>query len=287
MVRAAASEDITSPHLIIWHGKETKAMDSREFTVAPFDRAVMSWNCSGAGRFELEIDGERFLMGIWSEKPESKKTASVNVDTLFLKKPAMGFRFHFMPENGASVSLIAVTRWLSSDSGTFGETRSAAWGKTLEVAPRSQGIEKKDPESICSPTSLAMILEFHGFKKTTREIADGVFDHAEKIYGNWPFNTAFAHQVSGMETYIVSAHGLEDLEAEIAAGRPVVTGLRWHRGELSESSIHETSGHLMVVAGFTDSGDVVVNDPAAKRRRFGVCISGANFSNAGWRMRTE
>jgi hypothetical protein len=66
-----------------------------------------------------------------------------------------------------------------------------------------------------------------------------------------------------LEAYVVSANGLHDLEAEIAAGRPVVTGLRWGRGELTDSSIPETTGHLMVVVGFTEKGDVVVNDPAA------------------------
>ena len=157
-----------------------------------------------------------------------------------------------------------MTHWLSSDARRLSERRSPAWGKTLDVPPRSQRIEDKDSGSICSPTSLSMVLEYDGCKKSTREVADGVFDHAAKMYGNWPFNTAYAHRVSGLETYVVSAAGIEELEAEIAAGRPAVTSHQWKRGELTDSSIPSTAGHLIAVVGFTDDGDVVVNDPAAK-----------------------
>lgn len=263
-ITLAASEETPTPCLNIWRGEETKEFTSPEYKVAEFDRAVLSWNCKGTASFELEVNGERFLMGNWSEKPQSKKTASVDVDTLVLKKPATSFKFHVKPDTGSTVTLVAVTHWMNSDHGTYADKRSPAWGKVLDVPPRSQGIEQKDPGSICSPTSLSMVLDFNGFKKTTREVADGVFDHGEKIYGNWPFNTAYAHRLSGMESYVVHASGLEELEAEIAAGRPAVTGLCWAKGDLSNSSINSTDGHLICVVGFTDAGDVVVNDPAAK-----------------------
>jgi hypothetical protein len=58
--------------------------------------------------------------------------------------------------------------------------------------------------------------------------------------------------------------GLEDLEAEIAAGRPVEISHRWEKGELDGAPISRTDGHMIVVVGFTKDGDVVVNDPAAK-----------------------
>lgn len=263
MGQLIASEEI-STRLVIWRGSEEKAFSSREFTVAEFDRAVLSWNCTGSVRFELEVNGERHNMGEWSNEPKSKKTPSVDVDTLVLKTPAKAFRFHVTPEPGARVTLVAVTFWMNKDKGAYSETRSPAWGKVLTVGQRSQGIEEKDPGSICSPTSLSMALEFHGFKKTTREVCEGVYDHGEKMYGNWSFNTAFAHKISGLESYVVRANGFEELEAEIAAGRPVVTSHRWKAGDLSNGSINSTAGHLICTVGFTENGDVVVNDPAAK-----------------------
>jgi hypothetical protein len=264
MISMYASDESPTPCLNIWRGEESKPFSSNEYKVAGFDRAVLSWNCKGSASFELEVNGERYLMGNWSDKPESKKTDAVDVDTLVLKKPATSFKFHVKPGADSTVTLVAVTHWMNSDHGTYSDRRSQAWGKILDVPPRSQGIEQKDPGSICSPTSLSMALEFHGFKKTTREVADGVYDHGEKIYGNWPFNTAYAHRLSGLESYVVHAGGLEEIESEIAAGRPAVTGMRWDKGDLTDSSINSTNGHLICVVGFNADGDVVVNDPAAK-----------------------
>jgi len=119
-----------------------------------------------------------------------------------------------------------------------------------------------EPGRICSPTSVAMVLGFHGIKKSTREVAEGVYDHRAKIYGNWPFNTAYAHAASGLQTCVRRANSLRELEAEIAAGRPVVASHAWQPGDLDNAPLPKSSGHLVVVIGFTNSGDVVVNDPA-------------------------
>ena len=56
---------------------------------------------------------------------------------------------------------------------------------------------------------------------------------------------------------------LREAERFIAAGIPLVASVRFGAGELRGSPISSTNGHLMVVVGFTRSGDVVVNDPAA------------------------
>lgn len=60
---------------------------------------------------------------------------------------------------------------------------------------------------------------------------------------------------------------LAALEAEIAAARPVVISHCYGRGELEGAPVSATDGHLIVVKGFTSSGDVVVNDPAAPDER--------------------
>jgi len=57
------------------------------------------------------------------------------------------------------------------------------------------------------------------------------------------------------------------LERELSAGRPAVVSHRFALGELPESPLPETRGHLLVVVGFTSEGDVVVHDPAANPER--------------------
>lgn len=247
----------------VWRGAATSALESPESPSAPFDRAVVSWNASGPVLVELFASGRWHVMGRWGESPRSERDEQVAVDTLKLRSPASSLRWRVTPAPGTTVSLVAVTRWLDGAAIPDPAARSAAWGKTLPVPQRSQGVEAVDPGRICSPTSLGMVLQHHGIAKPTAEVARGVYDHGAKLYGNWPFNTAYAHQASGLEAYVARA-GFEEVEAEVAAGRPVIISHRWAAGELRGAPITATDGHVIVVAGFTPEGDVVVNDPAGR-----------------------
>jgi hypothetical protein len=259
-----AQEVEQAPRLVVWRGHATASFLSPEFDALPFDRAVLSWNASGPAVFELEVDGQWRTMGKWGPKPESVSADGVNVDTLELKAPAKSFRFRFTPEPGTVVTLAAVTTWKRGEKNPFAADPSPAWGKTLDVPQRSQSTSEEDPAKVCSPTSLSMLLEFYGVSQSIKTVADGVFDHAAKLYGNWPFNTAYAAQAGHVEAYVRKFMGLEDLEAEIEAGRPVEISHRWEKGELDGAPISRTDGHMIVVVGFTKDGDVVVNDPAAR-----------------------
>jgi uncharacterized protein YvpB len=188
------------------------------------------------------------------------------VDTLVLPQSASSFRFAVHPEPGAVVTLVAVAHWLHASGlpSPAASLPSPAWGRILSVPERSQFSEPEDAGSLCSPTSVAMVLEFHGIRRPTRDIAAAVYDHAARIYGNWPFNTAAAHRLSGLESFVARGTSLGDLEAEIAAGRPVIISHKWQPGDLDGAPIPSSDGHLLVVVGFTASGDVAVNDPAGQ-----------------------
>lgn len=266
--RAPAAVPAAAPSFALWRGRASEDFVSESWTLEPFDRAVLSWNMKGGGSFELEADGSGVWhsMGRWGERPRSARGPRVLVDTLVLPAPARSLRFRFRPEPGAELSMAAITSWRQGAPRPLGRTPSPAWGATIDVPRRSQGASETDPARVCSPTALAMVLEHHGVRRPTEQVAAGVLDHAEGIYGNWPFNTAYAHREAGLEAYVRSLPGFEELEAEIAAGRPVVISHRWERGELDDAPIPRTDGHVIVVVGFTREGDVVVNDPAARER---------------------
>jgi hypothetical protein len=94
------------------------------------------------------------------------------------------------------------------------------------------------------------------------------WDYAYGGAGNWPFNTAYASEY-GLDASIRHFSSLRDVESWVARGVPVIVSTAWDNTaedsgrRLDGSSIEETSGHIMVVVGFTEDGDVIANDPAS------------------------
>ncbi len=158
-----------------------------------------------------------------------------------------------------------------------------AWGIELNVPRRSQNVhEGQYPEydgggeAWCSPTSTAMVLGYWGRGPSPRELAwvdpsyaDPEVDHAARyVYdyayegaGNWPFNTAYAGHY-GLDGFVTRLRSLTELEQFIKAGIPVVTSQSFQAEELPGAG-YSTNGHLMVIIGFTRTGDVIANDPAS------------------------
>jgi hypothetical protein len=135
--------------------------------------------------------------------------------------------------------------------------------RELAITPRSQfDAQEKYRQDICSPTSLAMALEFWGYRKPTEEVALAVRDRFSQLFGNWPANVAYAAS-HGLDARVARLDSITELEHMIAAGRPVIVSVAFDAGDLPAAPIDKTSGHLLVVSGLTKQGDVIVNDPAA------------------------
>jgi Peptidase_C39 like family len=156
---------------------------------------------------------------------------------------------------------------------------------TLDVPTYSQQLHRDHyprydggGQAWCSPTSVAMILSYfdalpppHDYAWVEPQSADrfipylarSCFDRAYGGTGNWAFNTAFA-ATRDLEAFVTRLRSLAEAEAFIAAGIPLVMSLAFDEGELDGAG-YDSKGHLMVLAGFTETGDVVVNDPASHR----------------------
>jgi hypothetical protein len=160
-----------------------------------------------------------------------------------------------------------------------------AEGLTLAVPQYSQEIHAGQypeydggGEAWCSPTSTSMVLGYWGalppasewswvdpsyadpwVDNTARQVFDVHYDGA----GNWPFNTAYAGG-RGLEAFVTQLRGLNEAEQFIRAGIPLVASVAANPNKLTGFLLDKgTNGHLLVIVGFTASGDVVVNDPAA------------------------
>ena len=84
--------------------------------------------------------------------------------------------------------------------------------------------------------------------------------------GDWPFNTAYAARF-GLDAFVTRLRSLREAERFIRSGVPLVASIAFDAGELDGAPIRSTSGHVVVIRGFTRAGHVIVNDPAAARAR--------------------
>jgi len=124
----------------------------------------------------------------------------------------------------------------------------------------------KDNHSICSPTSLTMVLKYHGKTLELNEVTNGTFDTGSELYGNWPQNVAYAGE-QGMKAYTKKCKTINPVKNLIARNIPVVASVVSTDKNALEGAISAfPSGHLMVVVGFQIKDGIeyiVVNDPAA------------------------
>jgi hypothetical protein len=158
-----------------------------------------------------------------------------------------------------------------------------AEGITLPVPQYSQDVHTgqypqydNGGEAWCSPTSTSMVVAYWGKSPTKEQMswidpsyadpqvdqaARGTYDYDYQGAGNWPFNNAYAAEY-GLDAHVTRLHSLTEAESYIKRGIPVVTSVSFLASELDGSG-YSTSGHLMVIVGFTKDGDVVANDPAS------------------------
>jgi hypothetical protein len=250
----------------------------------PFDDLVGSFSANVPPGAEVELSakvrtdagwsdwyalGTQTSEGFSSALKTEDALAVLDVDQLKLKAHATAARYRLKFRAGARpVRLRSVALAFSDADAAAGPSPFVPgnWVRELTVAPRSQFEEQeKYKNDVCSPTSLAMILEFWGMKKGTEEVALAVRDRTSQLFGNWPANMAYAAK-NGLDARAARLDSIADLESEISAGRPVAVSVTFADGDLPGAPLRKTAGHLIVVAGFTKDGDVIVMDPAGKSR---------------------
>ncbi len=155
----------------------------------------------------------------------------------------------------------------------------------LDVPFRSQYDEAPDiRRKVCSPTSVAMVLEHHGVDVETAALAALLKDPDHGIYGNWAraVQGAFAHGVPGR---LRRFSDWNDVRDALAAGRPLVASIGVNEGELTGAPYTRTRGHLLVLRGFDASGNVEVNDPAAETAEAGRTVYRRDELDRVWMLR--
>ncbi|GAA1165745.1 C39 family peptidase [Nocardioides aquiterrae] len=216
---------------------------------------------------------------------------SVNVDTWVVPGGVTAYQLRVTLTRAAgqakspAVAEVGAMASLLPDSSTVRTSRpGVARGIVLDVPRYSQMIHRGEypqygggGEAWCSPTSTSMVLGYYGalpqpkdYAWVKKAYADPWVAHAARMTydyeyegtGNWPFNTAYAAGLAG-HAFVTRLPSLRPAERFIKAGIPLVASIAFGPGELDGAPISSTDGHLVVIVGFTKTGDVVVNDPAA------------------------
>lgn len=272
-------------------------LETAPIPVSAFDRAVVSWGAVTPKGTWLRIEvrarvGGRWTAsyplalwsrdpGFWSRSfpPRGDADGRVNTDTLELTGQADAIRVRVQlasssPGVSPKLTALAALTWDSRRRPTNPPDAAShpAWGVDLPVPQRSQMIYPetgplKGGEVWCSPTSVTMVLEYWSVKLGA-SLADPVpvaaratWDRTYAGGGNWPFNTAYVAS-KGLHAVVTRFSGLAEAEAWIARGVPLVLSIGWNRGELDGAPLPTSRGHILVLRGFTPTGDPVFNDPA-------------------------
>jgi hypothetical protein len=226
----------------------------------------------------------------------------VSIDTWFAKDHlATAYRLKvtlYRRPGGDSPSLTrlsAIAMNLTNQKNAF-PSRTSFNGTELDlhVHKYSQEIHHGDfpqydngGEAWCSPTSTSMVVSYWSeqpgqpdynpqpseYSWVTAELgashndpvvdytARAVYDYHYNGAGNWPFNVAYAAS-RGLMGEVTALHNLSEAEPFIRLHIPLVASVAWNSNKL-DTAIKSTNGHLMVIGGFTATGDVIAYDPAS------------------------
>jgi peptidase C39-like protein len=244
-----------------------------------------SWDTLG-----VWAQGDRFFKRT-TKGEQADDLGSVSVDTWIVPDGVTSYQLRVTLVRRAGQkasprieSVGAMASLLPSVSSVKTSHPGVARGVVLDVPAYSQMIHRGHSpeygaggEAWCSPTSTSMVLGYYDALPAASayswvgaghadpwvdHVARMTYDYAYEGTGNWPFNTAYA--ATRVDRALVTRlRSLREAEVLVKAGIPVIASIAFDAGELAGAPITSTAGHLLVIVGFTDDGDVVVNDPAA------------------------
>ncbi|GHO52633.1 C39 family peptidase [Ktedonobacter robiniae] len=272
-------------------------------TKQPFTTSVASWNAETPAGTWIETHIRVLENGTWTHwydlpiwandfstikrhsiDGQYDDGGSIATDTFFTgDTPATAYQLSltlFTTSPTVTPDIRRVTAFASYDSDPAHTPQVAPdqhiWGRSLNVPQRSQMLPEYNGlgyggggEVWCSPTSTSMVMAYWSnllhYPKLTQTVPDAARDTYDFTYegtGNWPFNTGYSGSY-GLRSFVTRMYSLSQIEQWIKFGVPIVVSLAYKKGELPGTPIPSSGGHLLVVKGFTASGDVITNDPAA------------------------
>lgn len=248
-----------------------------------FKNMLASWNASSAGgtveiSVSVKLDDGSFtgwyswgewsaIRGVSGSKSMEDRHGEVGIDILTLKKECQGIvRYRIDIKQTGDCSPIVYNVTLACDKKESNLKAPTDTYKKLDVPYRRQMDVPEIGGSICSATSLSMVLLYHGERiRDIAEVAWGVRDYGAEKFGNWAFNVAYAGEL-GYNAYI-DYFDIDAIKYAISTGHPLACSIRVKAGQLAASGYpgYSTNGHLLCVVGYEERDGkkwLLINDPA-------------------------
>lgn len=252
----------------------------------PFDQALPSWNIDlpegAAFRVDIQVAEDEvgasspwLDLGGWGEWPEELRSpvafdsGKVSIDILDLSELHARARFRLRTRSAEADDPVVLQRLFCvfTNRGMMKEqVMTALKGPNeaflIEVPARSQKSESAElAPRICSPTSVAMVLEHYGHDYETAEVAALLYDPENDIYGNWNRAAQGAHML-GVPALVVRIYSWMEAETYLRTVGPLIISIGVEPGQLTGAPYEATSGHLLVLCGLDGNGNAWVMDPA-------------------------
>lgn len=231
-----------------------------------------------SGRLELSVR----VAGAWSpwvagvglgpasfEPSPTAESLGVDIDVFRARAPVEAARLRLRVRALEPAAVLAAPWMLALSASPTAPTVSTgmaappeAGAVRLSVPARSQmEAEEAIAARICSPTCVAMVLDFWRRPVGLGELAAEMFHPGVDLYGVWPTATMAAGR-RGLGGYLLRFPDWDAAAWCLARGLPIIASIRYQAGELTGAAVVQTAGHLIVLTGW-DGEEVLVNDPAA------------------------
>lgn len=280
LLRVENKLELTTTDLSAYYESDIITTNQFESLVASFSAVTNTYNAVDL-EVRVRVDGtwsNYFSFGEFSLGKENRATsinvsgavAKLSIDELIINNSLKADAFQYkvtlsretLLDASPKLSLVAIT--LDIPDYHYAITAELPDFVDHEVPQLNQNIVPVIGNSICSPTSITMLLKFKGHSFTEhdayehRYIANITKDYGHNIFGNWVFNTntmgAYGH-----DAYVKRMYSFEELQHHLHTVGPVAASVK---GDMQ--GLYTTNGHLIVIRGYrvTDNGvKVITNDP--------------------------
>lgn len=239
----------------------------------------------------LDIDNKESTwldFGYWyfdkkQERKLNEGKISIDTDLITSEKKLKACKLKFISDESVKVNSIALS--FSDEIFEIGKIKDDGYIPKpilLNVPFRSQMKENpKIAQNICSSTSVCAVAEYYGINIKTEEFANITYDDYYKMFGLWWRSIQTAHKF-GLNGFVRYFESFKEVEYYLNFGIPVISCISYKKGELTGSKTESSLGHVTVICGFDENGDVICCDPAEKDEKVGITVYKRNEYASAW-----